>query len=119
MQSAGMHELLWQLWKTPWWVYDPQTAGQWGTIYRWFNLFEGTAWIMLAVCVLARWVRLRKSASEVAYAGAFVLFGLTDFREAWVESAPLVVVKGTVLVVLLSLRKHVLTRHYVDRKCWF
>lgn len=76
-------------------------------------------WIVLAACVLARWARYRRSASEVIYSVSFLLFGLTDFREARVESAPLVVLKGLVLVLLLLLRKHVLARHYPDRRLWF
>jgi len=42
--------------------------------------------------------------AEWSYALAFAAFGLTDFREAYVQSAPLVLIKSVVLVWLMVAR---------------
>jgi len=42
--------------------------------------------------------------AEWSYALAFAAFGPTDFREAYVQSAPLVLIKGVVLVWLMVAR---------------
>lgn len=105
-----LHELLTQ----PWWTYDPQTTGTWGHVYRWFNLLEGTIWLVFAGLVLHRWRRHRKSRLEPVYALTFLLFGLTDYREASVQSAGLVLIKAAILVLLLGLR-HLVRRRYDSR----
>ena len=102
----------------PWWTYDPQMAGGWGLAYRWFNLFEGAVWIVLGCLVLRRWLRCRRSRLEVAYGLTFVLFGLTDFREASVQTAALVAVKAIVLVVLFGVRYRVLRHHYPEHRLY-
>ncbi|MCA9078722.1 MAG: hypothetical protein KDA93_27105 [Planctomycetaceae bacterium] len=109
-----LHELLTQ----PWWTYDPQTTGTWGYVYRWFNLFEGTVWLVFGGLVLHRWRRHRKSPLEPMYALTFLLFGLTDFREAYVQSMGLVVLKGLILLALLAFRRHVMTKHYCDSRVY-
>ncbi len=112
-----MSEFLNALWSEPWWVFDPETAGFWGHLYRGFNLFEGTIWLVLAVIVFRRYLQRGQSEWEIAYALAFFLFGLTDFREAAVESAPLVLVKGIILILLLRLRQFVLKSCHPN--AWF
>ncbi len=103
-----LHELLTQ----PWWTYDPQTTGTWGHVYRWFNLFEGSVWLVFAGLAIDRWRRHRKSSLEPVYALAFLLFGLTDYREADVQSAGLVLAKAILLIALFGLRRHIIIHHY-------
>lgn len=107
-----------ELLHNPWWTYEPETVTSWGLAYRWFNLFEGTAWLVLAALVLHRWYRHRKSRLELAYAAAFFSFGVTDFAEANTQSAALVAGKGIILLALLSLRHHTLTRHYPSSRLY-
>lgn len=101
-----------ELWTRPWWTWNPATAGAWDRLYRTFNLLEGTAWFVFAGLVLWRWTRFRHSPLETVYAATFALFGATDLLEASQQSAPLVVVKGIVLVSLLLLRRIVRGRWY-------
>ena len=77
-------ETLKALLTAPWWTFDPATAGVWDHIYRGFNLFEGLAWVLFAVLVFVRYLRRGQSKLEIVYAVIFLLFGLTDFREAYV-----------------------------------
>lgn len=103
--------MLEQLWTTPWWTYDPWTSGPWGMAYRWFNIAEGCIWIGCAVFVVRRWLKGGRGWLDVPYALLFLMFGLTDFREASVQSAPLVLVKGILLLGLFLLRRHLLPRY--------
>ena len=91
-------------WQTPWWVWQSETAGLWDWVYRLFNLCEGFVWFGFSGLVIRRWVQHRRSRFEWSYALAFAVFGLTDFREAYVQSAPLVLIKGVILVWLMVLR---------------
>ncbi len=106
------------IWTDPWWVYDPDSVGVWGEIYRSFNLFEGIAWVVFAILVTRRYFQRGKTRWEIVYAVAFLLFGLTDFREAYVQSAPLVLVKGVILVILLQLRRYVI-QTYSPTNYWY
>lgn len=112
-----MSEFLEALWREPWWTFEPETAGFWGQLYRGFNIFEGTVWIVFALIVSWRYLRRGQSSWEIVYAIAFILFGLTDFREAAVQSAPLVLVKGIILILLLRLRHFVIKNCYTD--AWY
>lgn len=96
----------------PWWTWNPETAGPLDYVYRGFNLFEAGAWFVFALLVLARWRRNRNSAREIAYAAAFLLFGVTDVAEAWRQSTPLIAIKACVLTTLLILRAQVIRRWY-------
>ncbi|MBX3443717.1 MAG: hypothetical protein KF774_15015 [Planctomyces sp.] len=89
---------------TPWWEWNSATASPWDWLYRTFNLAEATAWMTFAGLVLRRWLQHRHSPLELAYAGAFVTFGLTDVAEAWQHTLALLLMKGVVLVALLWLR---------------
>jgi hypothetical protein len=88
-----------------WWVWQPESATPWDWCYRGFNLFEGVCWLVFGGMVLRRWMVHRQSRWEWAYAGAFVAFGLTDFREACEQSLGLVFIKGVVLAILLAFRQ--------------
>lgn len=84
-----------------------------------FNLAEGAIWLVFAGLVLNRWRRHRHSIRwEGAYALSFVAFAATDFREAWVLTSGLLLLKAAVLVLLLTLRRIVLSRFYPRRKTW-
>ena len=100
-----MDAYLSRLWTEPWWTYDPEQATFWDEIYRGFNLFEAGCWFGFGALVLCRWLRRGRSRWELAYAAAFIAFGLTDVREAAVQSAPLVALKGAILAALLVLRR--------------
>ncbi len=107
-----MSEFLKALWSEPWWTFDQQVASFWGHLYRGFNIFEGIVWVVFALVVFWRYLRRGQSFWEIVYAIAFLLFGLTDFREASTISAPLVLVKGIILILLLRLR------HFVIKNCY-
>ena len=101
-----------------WWRYDAEHATWFDSIYRAFNLFEGCAWIYLAILVLKRFFSHRKSVAEVCYSLAFVAFALTDFREAVAQSAWLVWLKVFILIILFLIRKHVMTVHYPSARVY-
>lgn len=94
-----------------WWAYDPQ-ADWYAQPYHWINLVEGCAWLLLAALVLRRWSRGARSHVELLYALAFVTFGLSDFREAYVVESWLILFKGVNLAALLVLRWIVIRRYY-------
>ena len=100
----------------PWWTWDAGRAGLGDVVYRWFNLAEAVAWFAFGVAVLQRWARHRNSPLEIAYAAAFILFGLTDVREAWQQSAMLFALKGVILAALLALRSVLRRRYYADSR---
>ena len=97
-----MPVMLWELLTNPWWIYDPETASFWGHAYRWFNLLEGTVWTTLAMWVLLR--HGRRTRIKWCLALALIAFGLSDFREARIQSASLVAVKGVILLTIVFLR---------------
>ena len=109
---AGLASMLREVLTNPWWSFDSQTTGGWGVAYRWFNLCEGAIWAVFAALVIRRWHAHRRSRLEIVYAAVFLLFGLTDFREAYVQSAALVGTKAIVLVSLFSIRRRVLKTCY-------
>lgn len=101
-----------------WWSYRRGMLPWFDAPYRAFNLLEGAAWIALAALVLRRYWIHRRSAVEIAYAAAFVAFGLTDFRESYALESWLLWVKGANLAVLLWLRSIVIGRHYPESKLY-
>jgi hypothetical protein len=107
-----------ELLTNPWWVYDSATTGPWGLAYRGFNFGEAGVWFAFALLVLWRWRRERKSWIELLYAAAFLTFGLSDLREAYVISLPLVAGKGINLAVLLALRQFIMHRWYPQSRVY-
>lgn len=75
--------------------------------YRGFNLLEAGVWWLCAALVAWRWKRHRRSPLEPWYAVAFLLFGLTDLREAYRLDPPLLAAKLIVLLALGWLRSRV------------
>lgn len=109
MNSKLILDLL--VWRT-WWTYPTGRREWFDSPYHFFNLFEGTVWVILSILVLARCVRSRRSLMEVAYALAFFSFGLTDFREAYALNTWLIWVKAANLLALIGLRAVVIKRYY-------
>jgi hypothetical protein len=79
-------------------------------------LFEGVCWVCFAGLVLHRYLKFRHSMIEIVYSLAFLTFGLTDFREAYVLESWLVWVKLANLIALIALRSIVMRRYYPDSK---
>src|SRR5262245_3700470 len=113
-----MDRLLEILFTTTWWTYDSRPRSLYSIGYHSFNLFEGAAWIAFGTLVLWRYLRHRRSRVELAYAVAFALFGLTDFREAYSMQSWLIWVKVINLIVLFWLRRTVMRRHYPHAKVY-
>jgi hypothetical protein len=102
------------LWNRTWWQYRPSDPSAFSLPYHAFNLFEGAAWLTFAGLVLWRHAKHRRSPVEVAYATAFLTFGLTDFREAYALSSWLVWIKLANLFLLARLRSMVIRRYYPE-----
>jgi hypothetical protein len=104
------------LWFNVWWKY-PDPVDPWLSVpYHFFNLFEGSCWAILGYLVLRRYLTHRQSFIEVAYAAAFLTFGLTDFREAYELASWLVWIKLLNLIALYLLRRIVMKRYYPASK---
>jgi hypothetical protein len=101
-----------------WWRYRPAETPEVAVPYHLFNLFEGCVWFVLAFLVFRRYWTGRRSPLEVAYAVAFITFGLTDFREAYVLQSWLIWLKATNLVVLWKLRSKVIGQYYPASKLY-
>lgn len=100
------------------WRYDPRAEAVL-QLTHWFNLAEGAVWLIFAGLVFRRWLRHRNSLVwEGSYALSFVTFALTDFREAWVLTGTLLLIKAANLAILLTLRRIVLRRYYPARRTW-
>lgn len=99
-----------------WWDYA--AADSFGRVYHGFNLVEGIAWFVVALLVLRRYRRERKSSLELVYAAAFATFGLSDFREAYVLESWLIWAKGLNLAALLAMRHYLLQRYYPTSKSY-
>ena len=97
-----------------WWSYAPPAAWP-ADLYHTFNLLEGAAWLAFAALVLRRHLVHRRTALEPAYALAFLTFGLTDFREAYVLQTWLLAFKGVNLLALARLRPRVM-RYYPEAR---
>jgi hypothetical protein len=81
-------------------------------ICHYFNLVEAFVWMIFAVLVLRRWIRLRRTPLEAGYATAFLLFGISDVIESEVLTSWLLWWKVVNVVVLFQLRRLIMHRHY-------
>lgn len=107
--SSTAHAFWQALLFLPWWTWQPATATAWEYLYHLFNLLEAMVWFAFSGLVLMRTLRTRE-AWEFWYANAFFAFGLTDLREAYVQSCGLVLLKGGLLVILWRLRRRAILR---------
>jgi hypothetical protein len=101
-----------------WWTYHDGVEPWFDVPYHAFNLFEGSAWVVLAGLVLRRHLRSRRSRLEWAYAAAFFTFGMTDFWEAYAIGPALVGLKLVNLVLLIRLRSAVIRRFHPGSR-WY
>lgn len=117
-RAAAMTENLVDLLITHvWWSYSPPIDG-FSRLYRAMNVIEGAAWLVFSGLVFARWVRFRRSRWELVYALAFVTFGLSDFREAFILESWLLFAKLVNLIGLFLLRRAVMRRFYPTSKVY-
>ncbi|MFK7790800.1 MAG: hypothetical protein AB8C95_15070 [Phycisphaeraceae bacterium] len=114
-----MADLLDWLWLHTWWSYAGSEDPLHAAIYRGVNIIEGLFWVGFCAVVLFRHARNpQRQAIEWAYAGAFLCFGLTDFREAIALQSWLIWVKLINLIVLLWLRTRVIKKLYPNSKVY-
>lgn len=107
-------ELLW--WHT-WWSFAPNGSVHDLIWQHGFNLVEGACWLVFAVLVVRRCCRFRKSMRlELSYAAAFVLFGISDFIQAYQLTSWLLIWKLFNLIVLLVLRHRTIRELYPESK---
>lgn len=95
-----------------WWRWPGADYSTFDLLYRSLNLIEGAFWLTLAGLVVRRSLRGAGAPVEAAYAGAFALFGVSDFVEAWALCSWLIGFKALNLAALLWLRRLVLRRYY-------
>jgi hypothetical protein len=101
-----------------WWAYSAAEVDWFSSVYHFFNLAEGAAWCLLAALVLKRSFQHARSPVEIAYAAAFAVFGVSDFREAYALETWLILAKGVNLVCLALLRGYVIRRFYPESKTY-
>jgi hypothetical protein len=106
------------LWTRTWWRYRAGDPFEFSVPLHFFNLFEGTVWVVFSALVLIRRRNGGRSALELWYALAFFTFGLTDFREAYALTSWLIWVKLANLIVLARLRAAVIRRFYPTNKLY-
>ena len=102
-----------------WWKWDrpPGELLQFNDIAcHYFNLFEAACWFMFCALVLQRWWINRQSVTEIGYAIAFLLFGISDLIEAWMLTSWLLWWKLVNLAALLWFRRTVMRQYYPDRR---
>jgi hypothetical protein len=112
----GIRSLPELLWFHAWWRYSARSDPWFSLPYHFFNLFEGMCWVTVASLIVRRYLIYRRSTLEVWYAAAFLSFGLTDFREAYVLESWLIWVKLVNLAVLIALRRIIIKRYYPSNK---
>jgi hypothetical protein len=115
LSEMGIRSLSDLLWFHVWWRYPSRSDPYFSWPYHYFNLFEGLCWFVFAGLVGYRYFSNRQSVLEIWYAIAFVTFGLTDFREAFVLESWLIWIKLANLFVLIALRSIVMRRYYPDK----
>jgi hypothetical protein len=112
----SLHQAADLLWFRVWWKY-PHPTDPWFSIpYHAFNLFEGACWVVIGALVVRRFLAFRRSSLEIVYALAFLSFGLTDLREAYVLESWLVWVKLVNLIGLIGLRSLAIRKWYPGSK---
>lgn len=110
--------VLWQWLTNSLWRYSVVQPSTFSVAYHWFNLGEGLAWCLIALLVLRRFMKTRRSSLEVVYAIAFVTFGVSDFVEAYALTVWLILAKGVNLLAILSLRRFILRHYYPEARAF-
>lgn len=95
-----------------WWSWNDQDPSWHSVVVHWFNLFEGCVWCVFAALVYFRYRKHRHSSLELVYAAAFLLFGATDFVEAFSLTSWLMWIKLVTLIALWRLRTIVRRQWY-------
>ena len=101
-----------------WWQYNVHSVDLFDTIYHWFNILEGCAWILFALLVLIRFLKNCCSTLELWYCFSFFSFAMTDFYEAFAQTSWLIWLKLINLILLLMIRRKVMTKHYPAAKLY-
>ena len=117
-ENRSVSETLEIIFIRTWWQYTPDDVQWFTAIYHWFNLAEGCAWVVCSWLVFRRFLIHRKSRSEICYAVAFLTFAITDFVEAWEQSSWLIWLKLVNLIVLIQLRRTIMSRYYPTAKLY-
>lgn len=100
-----------------WWRFTPKGPTTDLIWQHGFNLLEGACWLAFAGLVIRRYRQSRKSKClELSYAATFVLFGISDFIQAFHLTSWLLFWKLVNLIALLSLRRVVIKNHYPKSK---
>gem|GEM_PF-2034367 len=96
---------------TPWIQTTYPNLTGYDVLYVPFNAAEALAWFAIAVFVLIRWARYRRTRYEWVYAAAFGLFGLTDLIEMNATTPMLLMLKSACILAIISGRKTVLMNY--------
>jgi hypothetical protein len=72
-----------------------------------WDAVAAVCWLGVAVAILRRHLKFRKSKSEVGYMLAFMAFGLSDFIETSGTTLLLLLFKGACLLAILACRKSI------------
>jgi len=83
----------------------------WNVFYIVFNFIEAILWFGIAIYVLLRYIRNKKTGYELLYVLSFFVFGVTDIIEAWGMTLCLLLLKGVCLLAIFQGRKLVITKY--------
>ena len=114
-----MQNLLQTLWFETWWTcpHSAKAPRSFQDVAcHYFNLVEAATWFVFAALVACRWAKFHRSTIEIAYAVAFLLFGLSDIIESWFLTSWLLWWKSVNLVLLLRLRQIVIRQFYPENR---
>ena len=107
------------IWFETWWKWNPsphQPSSLQDILCHYFNLIEAAVWFVFAILVFRRWLKCRRSSLEIAYAFAFLVFGVSDVIEAWKLTSWLLWWKAVNLIILFLLRRTIIRRYYPDQR---
>jgi hypothetical protein len=95
-------------------VQRPSLIG-WNVFYVIFNYIEAVFWFGIALYVLFRYIKNRKTWYELLYTLSFFVFGVTDLIEVWGMTLGVLLLKGVCLLAIFQGRKLVIEK-YPDKK---
>ncbi len=111
-----MNRILEILFTETWWTYDPRDLSAHSIFTHWFNLFEAVrAWCVFAALAPQVLKVLPQFDRSRSWGVPFVVFGLTDFREAYCLQSWLLWLKLIILVALF-LKKAVDAEFYPEEQ---